>query len=121
MTPTTSPSAIVNDALRRAQKVPLVRPACRRNGVGERLLNGLSTLCAKHPHLASNARGKGLMLAIDLPDGTARDAVVTTAFENGLLLLGCGSRGVRFCPSLNITAEEVDTALEIADAVLAAQ
>jgi 4-aminobutyrate aminotransferase len=46
---------------------------------------------------------------------------VQTAFHRGLLLLGCGESALRFCPPLCITAEQVDSALEILAAVLCEQ
>jgi L-lysine 6-transaminase len=33
--------------------------------------------------------------------------------ENGLLLLGCGARSIRFRPPLNLAPAEADAALEI--------
>lgn len=42
-----------------------------------------------------------------------RDRIVQLAFRKGLLLLGCGRNGLRFCPPLIVTREEVDTALDI--------
>ena len=33
--------------------------------------------------------------------------------ENGLLLLGCGVRSIRFRPPLNLTPAEADTALDL--------
>jgi 4-aminobutyrate aminotransferase len=84
---------------------------------GEQLLDGLRRLTEQSPHVAS-ARGLGLMVAIDAlgPAGPApqrRDAIVEAAFHRGLLLLGCGKAGVRFCPGLCVTAEQVEAALEI--------
>jgi 4-aminobutyrate aminotransferase len=66
----------------------------------------------------ADPRGIGLMQAVDVggdagPDPQRRDAVVQAAFEQGLLLLGCGKAGIRFCPSLCVTAAEVDAAVEI--------
>lgn len=63
-------------------------------------------------------RGLGLMQAVDLVDGAGpstarRNAVVQAAFEQGVLLLGCGKAAIRFCPSLCVTAAEVDTAVEL--------
>jgi 4-aminobutyrate aminotransferase len=49
-----------------------------------------------------------------------RDAVVQACFRRGLLMLGCGSSTLRFCPPLVVTREEVDTAVRIIDEVLAA-
>jgi len=78
---------------------------------GEHLLAGLQRLQGERPELVSNARGKGLMCAIDLPDGATRDAVAQAAFELGAIILPCGVRGIRFRPPLDITVAEVDEAL----------
>jgi L-lysine 6-transaminase len=79
--------------------------------VGQHLRHGLETLAAERPERLSNARGRGLMCAIDLPDGDARTAVVDRCFELGMMILPCGERGIRFRPPLDVTAAEVDEAL----------
>ncbi|VTS00100.1 4-aminobutyrate aminotransferase : Acetylornithine aminotransferase OS=uncultured planctomycete GN=argD PE=3 SV=1: Aminotran_3 [Gemmata massiliana] len=84
---------------------------------GEQLRAGLRELSQKHAGL-TNVRGLGLMTAADLPSGAAREKVIQTAFERGLLLLGCGETALRFCPPLCISAAQVDTALTILDGVL---
>jgi L-lysine 6-transaminase len=81
--------------------------------VGAHLLRGLEALQAWRPDVFSNARGKGLMCAIDLPDGKARGALADRAFELGVVILGCGERSLRFRPPLDVTAAEVDEALGI--------
>jgi len=81
--------------------------------VGEHLKRGLETLQAKRPEFLSNARGRGLMCAIDFPDGAARDAVADRAFELGMIILSCGTRSLRFRPPLDVTAAEVDEALDV--------
>ena len=63
--------------------------------------------------MLSNARGRGLMCAIDFPDGAMRDAVAKRAYEQGMIILPCGHRSLRFRPPLDITAAEVDEALGI--------
>lgn len=84
---------------------------------GDQLREGLKALCGRFPALA-NVRGLGLMTAVDVTDPAdgrpapaAREAVVQAAFRRGLLLLGCGESGIRFCPPLCVTAGQVDTAL----------
>jgi 4-aminobutyrate aminotransferase len=92
---------------------------------GEQLRAGLKELSRKHNVLA-NVRGLGLMTAVDLvrpgdpaaPDPSRRDQVVQTAFRKGLLLLGCGEAGLRFCPPLCVTASQIETALFILGEVL---
>ncbi len=81
--------------------------------VGEHLRRGLESLAAARPTALSNARGRGLMCAIDFPDGPTRDAVQDKAYELGMMILGCGALSLRFRPPLDVTAAEVDEALEI--------
>lgn len=93
---------------------------------GEQLRQGLLKLQRHHPQVG-DVRGLGLMMAMDLvnesaaPDPTARDATVQTAFQQGLLLLGCGDSAIRFCPPLCVSAEQVETALHILGGILAAR
>ena len=81
--------------------------------VGEHLLRGLERIQHERPDAVDNARGKGLMCAIDLPDGASRDRVADRAYELGAIVLPCGERSLRFRPSLDVTPEEIDEALEI--------
>jgi L-lysine 6-transaminase len=78
---------------------------------GGHLRAGLETLQAERPDVLSNARGLGLMCAIDLPDGATRDAAADQAFELGMIVLPCGTRSLRFRPPLDTTAAEIDEAL----------
>lgn len=91
---------------------------------GQDLLVGLRRMQRTHPQTLANPRGLGLMVAVDvlqdgLPCATLRDRLVDAAFEQGLLLLGCGESAIRFCPPLCITAEQVATALGILAHVVA--
>lgn len=86
--------------------------------VGEHLLNRLQELQAKYPEKLSNARGKGLYCAIDLPNGDMRKDAVSKIFEKGVILLGCGEKSIRFRPSLNIKKEHIDEGIEIIDSVV---
>jgi len=91
---------------------------------GEQLRAGLREMAKRHDCLA-DVRGLGLMTAVDVvaeagdPDPKSRDAIIQTAFQRGLLLLGCGETGIRFCPSLCVSAKEVETCLRLLDGVLA--
>ncbi len=71
---------------------------------GEELLAGIQRI-EERQEIVDNARGKGVMCAIDLPDGKTRDAVIKRCFADGMLVLACGTRSVRFRPALNVTAE----------------
>jgi L-lysine 6-transaminase len=85
---------------------------------GGYLLTELQGLADRHPALVSNARGRGLMCAIDLPAGRVRDDVITRMREKQVLLLPCGERTIRFRPALNITTDELKVGLQALDDVL---
>jgi len=80
---------------------------------GEHLLRGLQALQDELGGVMTNARGRGLMIAMDLPTPEMRGRAHDRLLENGLLLLTCGPRSIRFRPPLNLTAAEADTGLEI--------
>lgn len=75
--------------------------------MGKELKDVLLRLQEDFP-IISNVRGLGLMCAFDLPDGKTRDRLRSAAFEEGLLLLGCGVKSVRFRPVLCVTEEEIN-------------
>jgi L-lysine 6-transaminase len=81
--------------------------------LGEHLRRGLVSLQRELGGLMSNARGRGLMIAFDLPTPAQRDAAHKKIVAGGLLLLKCGVRSIRFRPPLNLSAAEADTGLEI--------
>ncbi len=88
---------------------------------GEQLRRGLTRLSGVYRQLV-NVRGLGLMTAIDVAgrgNPKLRDTVVQAAFERGLLLLGCGEQGVRFCPPLCVSEAQVETVLEVLSSVFA--
>lgn len=80
--------------------------------VGEYLLDGLQKLAADYPQTFTNARGRGLMCAIDLPTGMMRDRLREILYDDGLILLACGDRSMRFRPHLNVTTNEIQIALD---------
>lgn len=94
---------------------------------GVELRAGLIELSQTFPCLR-DVRGLGLMVAVDVvkrderngiaPDPSLRDLIVQTAFEHGLLLLGCGETAIRFCPPLCITSEQVQICLRVLREVL---
>jgi L-lysine 6-transaminase len=80
---------------------------------GAHLKSQLEKLQHEIPEVVSNARGLGLMCAIDFPDGATRDAVQRNAYELGMLILPCGTHSLRFRPPLDVTPAEVDEAVEL--------
>jgi L-lysine 6-transaminase len=87
--------------------------------VGAHLRGALERMQAERPDVLSGARGKGLMCAIDFPDGAMRDAVAERAFELGVIILPCGRRSLRFRPPLDITRAELDEGLEMVKRAIA--
>jgi 4-aminobutyrate aminotransferase len=61
----------------------------------------------------TDVRGKGLMLALDLPSPERRDDVVAAALERGLLTLACGHRTVRLLPPLDLTEREAGLGVDL--------
>jgi L-lysine 6-transaminase len=85
---------------------------------GSYLLDELRVLAGRHPGLITNARGRGLMCAIDLPDGGVRDHVITLLRDRQVLVLACGERTIRFRPALCVTTGELQTGVRAIDGVL---
>jgi L-lysine 6-transaminase len=75
---------------------------------GERLLAALNEVAAAHPQLLSNVRGRGLMVAFDLPDGQTRGDVLTRLRDDEhVVALPSGERAIRFRPALSVTDDEL--------------
>jgi L-lysine 6-transaminase len=83
---------------------------------GEVFLDGLKMLAQKYPLLTA-ARGRGLMLAFDLPDRARRDAFWQGCYELDLLVIRCGERSIRLRPVLDVKNEIVEKSLRIMDDV----
>ncbi len=80
----------------------------------------LSELEKDFPEKVSNARGRGLFCAIDLPNTDQRKDFISRCFEKGLIILPCGERSARFRTALNIDRPTLDEGLQIIHEVLAA-
>ncbi len=89
---------------------------------GERLIKGLRQL-QEDFECMGDVRGKGLMIGVEfVKDRTTkeravkwRDQIIETAFQKGLLLLGCGENTIRFCPALTVSEAEIDLCLTVFD------
>jgi len=99
------------------------------NHVGRLFNTRLETLQAKFPSNIGQLRtSHGAMMAMELvKDGDAEQAdadltkaLVGRAYENGLALLSCGSRGnvIRFLPALNISDALVNEGMDILEKCL---
>jgi L-lysine 6-transaminase len=88
--------------------------------VGAHLQARLGEVAARHAGY-DNARGRGLLCAIDAPDGDARRRVIKALHdEEHVLVLACGERSIRFRPALSVTVEEIDAGCEALERVLTA-
>ncbi len=81
--------------------------------VGAFLLSGLHQLAADFPHLVSQVRGRGLMIAFDLPNPELRKKAVEACRAEGLLLLPCGERSIRLRPFLDLTSEDAQRGVQL--------
>ncbi|MFQ5413469.1 MAG: aminotransferase class III-fold pyridoxal phosphate-dependent enzyme [Phycisphaerae bacterium] len=93
--------------------------------LGERLREGLIAIAERRKCVA-NVRGLGLMLGVDVVNRRTgkrcpklRGQLLTEAFRRGVLLLGCGETGIRFCPPLCINEAQLDVALKLFDEAVA--
>ena len=86
---------------------------------GRELATALSGLADRHAVVAE-ARGLGLLQAIELTkdSGLEPRAVLAAAREEGLLVGRGGERAIRLLPPLNVTAEEIQEAVQKLDAAL---
>ncbi len=80
--------------------------------VGRYLRSKLSDLASASDGAITNVRGMGLFCAFDMPSKEARNAFLKSAYDNGLLLVGSGTRSVRFRPPLNLSQQLVDLGME---------
>jgi L-lysine 6-transaminase len=75
---------------------------------GDRLLELLRGLAGRLAAV-TDVRGRGLMCAFTLPDKDLRDRVLTSVRDSErVLLLGCGTRSIRFRPALTVTDHDLE-------------
>jgi L-lysine 6-transaminase len=82
--------------------------------VGQHLLDRLHTL-QHETNVVSNVRGRGLMCAFDLPTAELRDRVLQQCYQEGVVILGCGTKSIRFRSPLTITEDEIDQGMDLVD------
>ncbi len=86
--------------------------------VGASFLAALEALAEKYPKLVSEPRGRGFLLAFDLPTPAARDDFLKRSLARGVFASYTGTRSVRLRPHLITTRADVDDAIGVFDAVL---
>ncbi|MBR1735968.1 MAG: aminotransferase class III-fold pyridoxal phosphate-dependent enzyme, partial [Firmicutes bacterium] len=71
----------------------------------------------KKSSFVTDHRGQGLMQGIEL-SVEVRD-IITNVIDNGVLLINAGKNVIRFVPSLTVSDEEIDEAINVLDKCLA--
>lgn len=79
---------------------------------GDAFLNGLQALALRQP-IVTASRGRGLMLAFDLPDDALRDALWPGCYELDLLVIRSGEQSIRLRPVLDVKDEIIEQSLKI--------
>ncbi len=79
---------------------------------GRQFLDALIAISKEYPVLSA-PRGRGLMLAFNLPDTARRDAFWKGCYELGLLVIRCGDRSIRLRPVLDLKDDVIADALRI--------
>jgi L-lysine 6-transaminase len=78
--------------------------------VGQYMLEQLVKISDRYETL-SNVRGRGLMIAFDLPGTKERNTFRDALYEAGCMVLACGEKSIRLRPALNLSVENADTGL----------
>ncbi|WP_336788128.1 aspartate aminotransferase family protein [Paenibacillus sp. MMO-177] len=100
--------AVVSEILQRG----LADNAAKQGAFIQEKLTGL----AKN-YAVSQVRGKGLLLAFDVPEGAA-PALAEQCMSNGLLVNAPNARSIRLMPPLIVTTEDAEKMIEILTGVL---
>src|SRR5690349_7205657 len=91
----------------------------RAAALGRRLLAMLRNLAEHHPTV-TDPRGRGLMCAVTLESRELRDDVIERLrTDERVLVLGCGTRSLRFRPALTVTEQELAAGVAALGRVLA--
>lgn len=85
--------------------------------VGALFLARIEELADAFPALITEPRGRGLMLAFDLPTTAARDEFLRKALRRGIFATYTGSRSVRLRPHLILSEADVHEAADVFHAV----
>ena len=86
------------------------------NRMGQYAMEKLGRLKEKYP-IIDHVRGKGLMIGVQLTESGG--GIVDKCLENGLRINCTQGNVLRIMPSMTVTSEQIDKAIEIIDGVLA--
>ncbi len=79
---------------------------------GKYVLGTLEAIAAEFPGKMFNIRGRGLMCAFDLASPESRDQLRKHLYDEGVVILACGARSLRYRPVLDFTTADADKAAE---------
>ena len=85
---------------------------------GAYLKLGLESLQKNHPETVYNVRNRGLFGAFDLKSGEERDKSIELIAKEGAIMLGCGTKSIRFRPHLNVSRTEIDQGIDMINQAL---
>ncbi len=78
--------------------------------MGKYLRSGLQVIAEQHSSV-KNVRGLGLMNAFDFDTKELRDNFLVQMLKQGVVLLGCGSSGIRLVPPYVVSHRDIDVFL----------
>lgn len=90
----------------------------RAREAGSRLRRGLAEIAARHPRLAREVRGAGLLLGMDMKDAETAQAVAARALDKGLLINVAGGQVLRIAPPLTVSDAEIDEGLALLEGAM---
>jgi acetylornithine/N-succinyldiaminopimelate aminotransferase len=96
------------------------RLVARADTLGRRVLERLERFAGEHPDRAARARGRGLLLGLDLRDAEAAGTLARRSIERGVLVNVTAGTVLRLFPALNIPEDDLWPALETVLGLIAA-
>lgn len=92
---------------------------------GEYIMDALAEMESRHPSIGQ-VRGRGLMIGIEFVKDRQskeravdlRNAIIQRGFEDGLLMIPCGTNSIRMTPPLNIPRHLVEEGLHLFEKAL---
>lgn len=85
--------------------------------IGNHMIRRLREMKNRYP-IINDVRGLGLMIGVEFSKEIYKDLIPKIAFKKGLLVLGCGRKGIRIVPPLTITRDEADKGLDILEDII---
>ena len=78
------------------------------NKMGEYLLKLINDLSNDFPGYVTNPRGSGLFCSFDMPSSLERDKLISLLIDKRVMILGSGTKSIRFRPHLNVLKNDID-------------